>query len=325
MVILGATFLMNVRAITMELPPVISSCLSPMNISSSLRWKEEMSYGEPLHNVSAFCQEGGLICDQDIETPPVILYRFSRYRMNSIHPAASMHDKRLFFNESELSVGNTMELPDQEPHIPTRAFLPPTLEPLLFNSSGSRLSHVLHVFGFEPYSHLAQSMNDTLELCNHSSMEGETRTCVATFEDMLAFAMSLTGSYNFSILAGDVLQPQGIVKVLDLQEMTNEGQSASIACHNAMFPFQVFYCHYIRGTKVFNVTLEIETTNEIIMAIASCHPRVRIPLEEFHVPKIQNELLCHWNFGDNIVWVPQQSILTQSSHTDSFLISQTTS
>ncbi|MCO5558679.1 hypothetical protein L7F22_012265 [Adiantum nelumboides] len=301
---------------TMVLPSIVSSCLTPMNFSTSMTWQKELDGGKTLKHPFLFCEEGGLICDENIETPSVILHRLSSYRLSKLKEA-NLLNAEMFFKESELSLGNIVNLPREEPHIPTRAFLAPTLEPLLFNSSQFSLPQVLLPFGFEASSPLAKSMNETLQICKAPPMEGETKDCMATFEGMLNFSISLIGSTNLAILASSILPPKQPVMVVGLHEMTGDGQRVAVACHNAMFPFQVFYCHHIKGTKVFNVTLQTTANNDTISAIASCHPQLGASLGEIkallHINIEPNELICHWNHGDNIVWVPDFSLPSPST------------
>ncbi|MCO5611052.1 hypothetical protein L7F22_065302 [Adiantum nelumboides] len=301
---------------TMVLPSIVSSCLTPMNLSTSMKWQKELGGGKTLTNPSLFCEEGGLICDENIETPTVILHRLSSYRLSKLKEA-NLLTAEMFFKESELSIGHVVSLPKEEPHIPTRAFLAPMLEPLLFNSSQFFLPQVLLPFGFEASSPLAKSMNETLQICKAPPMEGETKACMATFEGMLNFSISLIGSTNLAILASSILPPEQQAMVVGLHEMTDNGQRIAVACHNAMFPFQVFYCHHIEGTKVFNVTLQTTANNDTISAIASCHPQLGASLGEIkallHINVEPNELICHWNHGDNIVWVPDLSLPSPST------------
>ncbi|KAI5060172.1 hypothetical protein GOP47_0024592 [Adiantum capillus-veneris] len=298
---------------TFVMPSILSSSLTPMNLSTSRKWHKELSHGKTLEHVSLFCEEGGLICDENIETPSVVLHRLSSYRLSKLKEA-NLLTAGMFFKESEISRGNVMKLPTEEPHIPTRTFLPPILETLLFNSSRFLLPQLLLPFGFEVNSPLAKSMHETLQICRASPMEGETKGCMATFEGMFDFATSLMASTNVTILASSILPPQQLVKVVGLHEMTDEGRRVAVACHNAMFPFQVFYCHHIKGTKVFNLTLQTTTNNDIIFAIASCHPQLEASLVEIkallHIDVEPDELICHWNHGDNIVWVPESSLLS---------------
>ncbi|MCO5558681.1 hypothetical protein L7F22_012267 [Adiantum nelumboides] len=278
-----------------------------MNFSTSMKWQKELGGGKTLQHPSLFCKEGGLICDENIETPSVTLHSLSSYRLSKLKEA-NLLDAEMFFKESELSIGNVVILPKEESHIPTRAFLAPMLEPLLFNSSQFFLPQVLLPFGFEASIPLAKSVNETLQIYKAPPMKGETKACMATFEGMLNFSISLIGSTDVAILASSILPPKQQVKVVGLYEMTDNGQRVAVACHNAMFPFQVFYCHHIKGTKVFNVTLQMTPNNDTISTIASCHPQLGASLGEIkallHINIEPNELICHWNHGDNIVWVP---------------------
>lgn len=307
----------NRASVYYNLPPILSSCLTPLSSSATRRWATELSHSKTLKNVSSFCNEGGLICDESIETPSAQLHAFTTYRLVKTKEDLNLHDDNMFFKESLLSLGSPIKLPMQEPHIPTRAFLPPLLEPQLFNHSTPVFSRVLQSFGFRVGSPLANSMQETIQICNTPPGSSETKACVATFEDMLDFAKSSIGTADIEVLASTALPHEQLVTVMDVHEVTCDGERVAVVCHNAMFPFQVFYCHHIEGTKVYKVTLQT-TLNEMtkISAVASCHPLDTSSqlLPSSHTNSHHKEVLCHWNYGDNIIWIPIEKIGLQLSN-----------
>ncbi|KAI5060170.1 hypothetical protein GOP47_0024590 [Adiantum capillus-veneris] len=287
---------------SVDIPPILSECFTPLSPSQAATWAEELLKQKPINNVPTFCKEAGFLCDEQVEASSNLLYSFSTYRFantNETHLQANLES--LFFKESLLSLGSLLQLPSfQEPPLPMRAFLPPSLRPLLFDPPTSLLPQVLLPFGFHASSPLALSMQHTLHLCTSPPIHHETKACVPTFEGMLHFATSAIGTTDVVVLSNPILPPQQIVAVVRLEEVA---KGVAISCHNMMFPFQVFYCHHIKGTKVFKATLQMELGDNVknISALASCHPHESSSISH----KLANsELLCHWNYGDNIVWVP---------------------
>lgn len=288
--------------LAVELPPILAACATPLRPSEAARWVEQLSSGGGLGDVPAFCDEAGLVCDQGIHASPVVLYTLSTYRRRAASDTKAKHN--MFFGERRLFVGSSIRLPDPHEPIPTRAFLPPRLEAQLFNATTIELQQALQLFGFHDGSPMAASMQMTLQLCKAPPQRNETKACVASFETMLGFAVSLIGAADMEVLAGSLLPAERSVTVKGIDEMTGVGERGAVACHNAMFPYQVFYCHNIRGTKVFKATLQTHGKLNI-SAVASCHQLGALP-SIFAGLKLQHgELVCHWNYGDNIVWIPK--------------------
>ncbi|MCO5558678.1 hypothetical protein L7F22_012264 [Adiantum nelumboides] len=295
---------------SVDVPPILSDCFTPLSPSQAAKWAEELGKGKPPNSVPTFCKEAGFLCDEHIETSSTLLFSFSSYRFEHTQEAHLQTNlERMFFKESLLCLGTLLQLPSfQEPPLPTRAFLPSLLQPILFNLSTSLFPLALDPFGFHANSPLAHSMQHTLHVCNSPPSHHEAKACVATFEDMLQFSASAIGTTNMVVLSSPILPSQQIVAVVAVDEVMLGHENVAISCHNLMFPFQVFYCHHLKGTKIFKATLQMELGDNVmnISALASCHP-FEAPSHSHIFANIEigkGKRLCHWNYGDNIVWVP---------------------
>lgn len=60
------------------------------------------------------------------------------------------------------------------------------------------------------------------------------------------------------------------VTVMEIQEMASSTGKNIVVCHNIMFPIQLYYCHFVTGTKVVQASLAA-ADGSIIKAMAICH------------------------------------------------------
>lgn len=301
---------------SLTIPPILAARITPLNASAIARWVAQLKSPLLPGDLSAFCDQAGLFCDETIDVVPTTLYSLGSYRVPP--PSMRTHksfiksiDLSLFFGEAQLFLGNRIRLSKQHQPIPGRAFLPRTLENEALPFRSGTLPELLQLFGFSNSSNMAKSMEETLKICESDAMEHEVKACVASFEAMVDFAVSTIGTSNIEVLVGveNRLMQEQVITVKSLAEMNTKKREV-VACHNAMFPYQVFYCHYLKGTKVFKVEMQTHK-GKVISGVASCHQEFKHgqPFDElFRALKVKpGELICHWNFGDNVVWIAASS------------------
>ncbi|GAB2214242.1 hypothetical protein Droror1_Dr00018583 [Drosera rotundifolia] len=176
-----------------------------------------------------------------------------------------------FFREKMLKSGTIMLMPDIRDNIPQRSFHPRSIMSKLPFSS-SKIQELKHIFLTSDKSRIEEYMYATLLLCGQKPNVGETKRCVGSAEDMIDFAVSMSGQ---SIKVRTTENANGYGKNLMLGKVRaiHGGKVIkSVSCHHSFYPYLVYLCHAIPNARVYEVDiLDLDTKVRINRASVTCH------------------------------------------------------
>ncbi|XP_042483139.1 polygalacturonase-1 non-catalytic subunit beta-like [Macadamia integrifolia] len=171
--------------------------------------------------------------------------------------------------------------------------------------SVAHVEELRKLFGVEDESNMDEYIQDTLEICEKSPIQGEKRTCATSAEDLIDFIVEELGHYVHSWSTESVEGSYenatiGVVKLI----YGNLSESPAL-CHSQPFLFQVYYCHVLQKVKVYAV--DIHARKKVNRAIMACHydtstwnpNHLAFTLLGLGPGQIE---ICHWINENGIVW-----------------------
>ncbi|KAL6909880.1 hypothetical protein ACP4OV_001539 [Aristida adscensionis] len=171
---------------------------------------------------------------------------------------------------------------------------------------------------------MARAIRTTLHDCEYPNLvEGERQACVTSVESMVEFAASVIGggtTWGLRALSSSHDVPgEGVVAgtrrytVLATRRVMTTGSSSeevSMTCHALAFPYALFYCHSLKPTRVYEVTLRDEdaapgTAPMRVHAVCHLDTSKFNPEMPFFVErglKPGDAAVCHFISRDSILW-----------------------
>ncbi|GLJ14522.1 hypothetical protein SUGI_0234990 [Cryptomeria japonica] len=161
---------------------------------------------------------------------------------------------------------------------------------------------------------LIKEMASTLNVCEAPPSSIETKRCVISIEFMVKFLSSVIGGSNHK---QNVEVVEGIVstKKLSKRVVTVKGAKLlapssikHVACHSMLFPFKVYYCHYVKSTNMYLVALKDEKSGIEQNVVAECHmdtkpyPAESLALLDLKLKPGEGEF-CHWVPSDTLLFI----------------------
>ncbi|MED6220409.1 hypothetical protein PIB30_044588 [Stylosanthes scabra] len=230
-----------------------------------------------------------------------------RYTINCPPPASKLiaTNKGTFFLEHDLQEGKISQTmltkPSNEP-----AFLPDTVAKSIPFSS-SKLPEILSYLKIEAKSTDAETIKQTLDVCESPALNGEKRYCASSLESLVKFAISQLGK-NIRLVSTEFeKKPQKELHYNSVEGVKKIGDKV-VVCHKLSYPYAVFYCHKI-DTRAYTVSL-VSTSNGIkAKALAVCHTNTtewnakHVAFKELNV-KPGTVPICHFLPTDTLIWVP---------------------
>lgn len=298
----------------LKLPPTLMSKLSPLTTSDIDHYASQIMDSVLLaSNSLSFCKAAGIVCGEGIQVAKVHtgghqgyvrsevdLELFNELNANTGEPAD-------FFRERDLVEGQPLHLPYlQVSQFPARKFLPHELAQSfsLTHDTLPRLFKTMHV---PDRSNLSWQAHTTMFRCLAPAMKGESKRCVSSLKEMVGFLASTIGSEMAVLPPQDSAGSKQIGKLLEVSLLA-PSTSTSMTCHDNMYPFQVYYCHSIEDTKVYQLKLQLED-GSIINKVATCHmdtsqwPDLHPAFAVLHVRPGESEA-CHYIVQDDLLFIP---------------------
>ncbi|XP_059064116.1 BURP domain protein RD22-like [Cryptomeria japonica] len=122
---------------------------------------------------------------------------------------------------------------------------------------------------------LIKLMVIALEMCEAPPSSIETKSCVISLESMAKFVYSvLDGSTHNVGLVDDIVSTTKLsnhVVTVKGAKLISPSSVKHVACHNLLFPFRVYYCHYVKSTNMYLVSLKNEKSGVEQSVVAECH------------------------------------------------------
>lgn len=223
----------------------------------------------------------------------------------------SNFDLSLFFLEKDLGPGATKSMLFRRTNVVSSTIVPRQVANAI-PFSAAKLSEILHHFSIKPDTVEASAIKLTLDLCEKPEFYGEHKFCATSLESLVESIMLALGTHNVQALSTSVskeMTQKQTYKVASsgLQRLPG---SDMVTCHSTIYPFVVYYCHRVNGTKTYRVEL-IGKDGTTVEAVAVCHTKTAKWDPEhpvFHVLKVKPGTvpICHILKQDNLLWTPSK-------------------
>eukprot|EP01018_Ginkgo_biloba_P028314 Gb_06614 [translate_table: standard] len=245
-------------------------------------------------NATEFCQSAGLMCQQRVQ---LLMGGVTSFACKHCETEARLH---IFFPAKELKEGGEITLPDLHSPIPWKSFLPRNLAEML-PFSIPKFPEILRLFDIGEGSNMSLNMMNTLNVCEGRAQEGEVGKCSSSIENMIEFVLSSLGS-DVELLFHPTTVGSGMkAKVRKVVGREYVRGKPAVACHNFVFPYGVYYCHSIKGTRAFAMELEVlhgKNKMGTYNGTALCH--------HFSNGTAQEIVNCHLIYGQTLLWLPKK-------------------
>ncbi|GMP33686.1 hypothetical protein CsSME_00006895 [Camellia sinensis var. sinensis] len=212
-----------------------------------------------------------------------------------------------FFREAMLKEGNIMKIPDIQDKMPERSFLPSgILSKIPF--SKNQILELKRIFHASDGSTLESVMVNTLSECERSPSPGETKRCASSAEEMINFAVSILGSNVVVRTTENVNGSNQRVMLGEVKGINGGKVTKSVSCHQSLYPYLLYYCHFVPKVKVYVADiLDVETKVKINDGVAICHVDTSAwsPGHGAFVALGSSPGLievCHWIFENDMTW-----------------------
>ncbi|XP_030449418.1 polygalacturonase 1 beta-like protein 2 [Syzygium oleosum] len=316
----------------LPIPPVLFFKASPLTAASAAIFTQLVAKGAISDHLLSFCEEAELLCflnssfngvavtdtvtNHSNEEPTHSVNAFIKYYRVNVDTTAKTDDKNvnrgmepgLYFRESMLKSGNVMSMPDLWDNMPKRSFLPRSISSKLPFST-SKLAELKQIFHFGENSTVEKIMALTLGQCEVATIQGKTKRCVASIEDMIDFATSILG-HDIMVRSteGTGGSKQEVLIGLINRIEDAEVSKSIMACHQNLFPYMVYYCHSFQNVRVYEADiLDPKSKAKINRGVAICHMDTstwRSTHEAFlALGSAPGQIeVCHWTFESGMVW-----------------------
>ncbi|XP_042484662.1 BURP domain-containing protein 16-like [Macadamia integrifolia] len=290
-----------------------ASLLSPHHVAVFMKLVEK---NELASNLRSFCKQANIDCSTNAlvkkttgctSLPPVALWNEAKVKYdfpNETPQSIASQGGLPYFRKSMVKEGSVMPIPDLRDPMSYKSFLLRSIASKM-PFSVAHIEEWKKLFGVEDESNMDEYIQDTLEICEKSPIQGEKRTCATSAEDLIDFVVKELGHYAHlwsteSVEGSYENVTIGVVKLI----YGNLSESPAL-CHSQSFIFQVYYCHVIQKVRVYAVDIHArKTVNRAIMA---CHYDTstwnpnHLAFKLLGLGSGQIEI-CHWINENGIVW-----------------------
>ncbi|XP_010248291.1 PREDICTED: BURP domain protein RD22-like [Nelumbo nucifera] len=178
--------------------------------------------------------------------------------------------------------------------------------------SSNKLPDILDEFSIEPGSIQAEAIEETITACERSTEDNEEEAmhCTTSLESMIDWSISKLGK-NITAVGTEVdgeNRHKNHFTISRSSGVKQMGEGNQVVCHGMTYPYAVYYCHVIHGTRSYMVPM-VAADGTKAKAVAVCH----IDTKEFSPDHVAFKLLnvkpgsvpvCHFLPDDTIFWFP---------------------
>ncbi|KAL7193416.1 hypothetical protein ACSBR2_025097 [Camellia fascicularis] len=217
-----------------------------------------------------------------------------------------VHYGSIFFLEEDIKQGTKMKL---NLYTITQTngvtFLPRQVAQMIPFSSNKFLE-ILNRFLIKPNSVEAEIIKETIKGCERPSLQGEQKYCATSLESMIDFCTSMFGK-NIQAFSTELEKLQEY-RISGFKKIGRGGRDDPAVCHMQNYPYAVFYCHNIRSTETYMLSLEGADGTKAKGAVV-CHKNTSAWNPKhlaFQILKVKPGTvpICHALSQDSIVWLP---------------------
>ncbi|XP_042518738.1 polygalacturonase non-catalytic subunit AroGP2-like [Macadamia integrifolia] len=298
-------------------PDWLAAKASPLSLHQMALFVKLMEENELVSHLCLFCKQANIACStnalvkkttNDETLPPIAHWNGEKVKYDDLPNATPLSVASQwglqFFRESMVKEGGFILVPDLRDPMSFESFLPrPLASKIPF--SFARIEELKKLFRVVDESKMAEYIQDTLEICDKSSIRGEQSTCVTSAEDLIDFVVRKFG-YHVRVWSTESIDGSyenitiGAVKLIH----GNLSEPPAL-CHSLPFLFQVYYCHVLQKIKLYVV--DIHAQKKVNHAIMACHydtstwnpNHLAFKLLGFGPGLIE---VCHWINKNAMVW-----------------------
>ncbi|KDP45576.1 hypothetical protein JCGZ_17183 [Jatropha curcas] len=171
----------------------------------------------------------------------------------------------VFFVYNDLHAGQKMRVHITKSTNKARILPRQVAESIPFSTD--KLSEIFHRFSVDPESRQSKVMKQTIEDCESPGIKGEDRYCSTSLESLIDFSVKHVGN-KVQVLFNKVDEPKRVQEytIMDVKFM---GEN-HVVCHKQKYPYAVYYCHALNGTRVYTAQL-VGADGTEAEAVAVCH------------------------------------------------------
>ncbi|XP_012090068.1 BURP domain-containing protein 5 [Jatropha curcas] len=151
-----------------------------------------------------------------------------------------------FFVYNDLHVGQKMRLHITKSTNKARILPRQVADSIPF--SVDHLPAILQRFSVKPESPQAKFIKQTIKDCESSGIKGEDRYCATSLESLVDFTVKHVGD-NAQILFNEI-DEQRREQEYTITDVKLIGEN-HVVCHKQKYPYAVYFCHALNGTKVY--------------------------------------------------------------------------
>ncbi|XP_016646968.1 PREDICTED: BURP domain-containing protein 5-like [Prunus mume] len=180
-------------------------------------------------------------------------------------------DLAIFFLEKDMRPGTTMKF--QFPRNSNTATFLPRESTQSIPFSSNKLPEILNHFSVKPPSVEAKTIKQTIEECEAPGIKGEEIYCATSLESMVDFSTSKLRTRNVQAISTEVLEKGATMSIHKYTTMPGLKKLAGdnvVVCHKQNYPYAVFYCHAIKPTAAYVLSLKGDDGVKV-KAVAICH------------------------------------------------------
>ncbi|KAI3433114.1 BURP domain-containing protein, partial [Psidium guajava] len=296
------------------IPSLLISKVSPLTPAETSLFAQLAAKDAISDHFRSFCKAAQLLCFPDLSSYQV--GKDDRFFYDVVNGATTLVggmnvnkgvEPGKFFRESTLRSGNVIRMPDLRFKTPKRSFLPRIISSGLPFST-SKLAELKQIFHAGDDSTLEKIMVRTLGLCEKAPIQGETKRCVSSAEDMIDFATSILGHdiklHSTESAGGSERE----ILIGGVKRIEGSRSGAPVACHDSLFPYMVYNCHAVPTLHAYEVDiLDTVSKAKINHGVAVCHMDTSAWSPNHEAFRALGSgpggiEACHWIYGDYAVW-----------------------
>ncbi|XP_042484878.1 polygalacturonase non-catalytic subunit AroGP2-like [Macadamia integrifolia] len=297
-------------------PQWLISKTSPLSLDQLAMFMKLMEENELASHMHSFCKQANVACSTnalmkkiyDTNLPSIIPLTDAKKIYEGLPEETPMsiasQGGLLFFRESVVKERNVMPIPDLRDPMSYISFLPrPLASKIPF--SFARIDELKKLFGVVDDSNMDEYIQDTLKICEKSSIQCLHCTCATSAEDLIDFIIEKLGHHVGIWSTENVEGSYENVTIGAMKLIYGNLSEPPVICHSQPFPFQVYFCHILQKVKVYAV--DIHARKKVNHAIMACHydtstwnpNHLAFKLLGFGPGLIE---VCHWMNKNGVVW-----------------------
>ncbi|XP_037495439.1 BURP domain-containing protein 17 isoform X1 [Jatropha curcas] len=177
----------------------------------------------------------------------------------------NLPNSTVFFVYNDLHAGQKMRVHITKSTNKARILPRQVAESIPFSTD--KLSEIFQRFSVDPESRQSKVMKQTIEDCESPGIKGEDRYCSTSLESLIDFSVKHVGN-KVQVLFNKVDEPKRVQEytIMDVKFM---GEN-HVVCHKQKYPYAVYYCHALNGTRVYTAQL-VGADGTEAEAVAVCH------------------------------------------------------